>query len=147
MINPVLLDIPDELETERLLIRVPRAGDGPAVNAAVLDSLETLRPWMLWAHNPPTIEQSEAHCREARANFVARTRITLRLYLKGTETVIGSSGFVRLDWSVPKFEISYWIGKRYEGHGYATEAERLKGTHVNMLIGCSNCLPPPAQLR
>ena len=31
--NPVLLNIPDQIETERLLIRAPRPGDGSVINA------------------------------------------------------------------------------------------------------------------
>lgn len=33
--NPILLDFPDSFETERLLIRAPRAGDGKAVYDAI----------------------------------------------------------------------------------------------------------------
>lgn len=122
--DPILLEIPDQFESQRLLIRVPRAGDGPAVNAAVIDSLETLRPWMPWAQAAPSLEESEAVCRTNWAKFLLRQDITLRLYLKGTDTVIGSSGLHRIDWSIPSFEIGYWVGRRYEGQGYATEAVR-----------------------
>ena len=45
--NPLLLDFPDAIETERLLIRAPRPGDGAALNAATIASLDHLRPWPL----------------------------------------------------------------------------------------------------
>jgi hypothetical protein len=28
--DPLLIEVPDRLETERLVLRCPRAGDGPA---------------------------------------------------------------------------------------------------------------------
>lgn len=122
--EPRLLEIPDAFESERLTIRVPRAGDGAGVNTAIVESLDTLRPWMPWAQTAPTVEQSETNCRTAWARFLLREDITLRLYLKGTDTVIGSSGLHRMDWSVPRFDIGYWVGRRYEGQGFATEAVR-----------------------
>lgn len=38
--NPILLDIPEQFETERLLLRVPQIGDGAMVNEAIRDSYE-----------------------------------------------------------------------------------------------------------
>ncbi|HEX4417066.1 MAG TPA: hypothetical protein VH165_04160 [Kofleriaceae bacterium] len=37
--EPVLIDLPETLETEHLILRPPRAGDGAAVNAAILGDL------------------------------------------------------------------------------------------------------------
>ena len=74
--RPVILrDIPASFETERLTIRVPQPGDGAEVNAAVLESLDALRPWMPWAAGePPTVEESEANLREALAKRIALDR-------------------------------------------------------------------------
>jgi len=134
-VEPVLLDIPDAFDSARLTIRVPRPGDGPGVNTAIVDSLDTLRPSMPWAQIAPTPEESEANCRKARAEFELRRDITLRLYLKGTATVVGSSGLHWIDWEVPKFEIGYWVGKRFEGRGYATEAVRAIATFARERLG------------
>jgi hypothetical protein len=41
--DPLLLDLPDHFETERLQIRAPRAGDGAAVYEATVETLEDLR--------------------------------------------------------------------------------------------------------
>ena len=41
--NPVLPDIPDHIETERLLLRAPRPGDGAILNASVIVTLDDLR--------------------------------------------------------------------------------------------------------
>lgn len=55
--NPLLLDFPDHFETERLLIRAPRAGDGPAICEAVLETLDDLRQWMPWALQEQTVDR------------------------------------------------------------------------------------------
>lgn len=120
--DPLLLDIPDEFESERLTIRAPRWGDGAEVNAAILESLAELQPWMPWANPAPTVEESEAGCRRARLRFLAREDMRLQLYLKGTATLVGSSGLHRINWGVPRFEIGYWVRARFARQGYITEA-------------------------
>lgn len=120
--QPLLVDLPAQIHTARLTLRPPRAGDGPALNEATLESIEPLQAWMPWATPAPTIEQSEEWCRIAEADVLLRRRIPLLLYLRGTDTLVGSSGVPRLDWSVPKFEIGYWVRQRFQGQGYVTEA-------------------------
>lgn len=122
MSTPILRDFPDHLETERLLIRAPRAGDGAENCAAVQESLAELRPWMPWAMEPLTPESQEAVMRRAHIDFMARTDLMLLLLLKGTDTMVGSSGLHRIDWRVPRFEIGYWLRTAYTGRGYMTEA-------------------------
>lgn len=122
--NPLLLDFPDTFDSERLTIRVPRAGDGARVNAAILETLAELRVWMAWAKVAPSVEETEALCRRSRAKFIAREDIALHLYLKDTDTVVGGSGLHRMDWAVPRFEIGYWARKQFAGQGYITEAVR-----------------------
>jgi RimJ/RimL family protein N-acetyltransferase len=124
MIPPILRDFPDAFETERLLIRSPLPGDGAELNAAVIESLDNLRPWMSWAKEAPTMEESEENVRQARTAFLARTDLRLHLYLKGTNTLVGSSGLHCPDWSVPRFDIGYWCRTRFQGQGYITEAVR-----------------------
>ena len=118
------LDVPDHLETERLLIRAPQPGDGREFNAAVLASLDGLRTWLgYYRDGPPTLDQSEALMRQKHAEYLLRQDLMLLVFLKGTNTLVASSG-MHPDWRVPKFEIGYWRRTGYHGHGYVTEAVR-----------------------
>lgn len=120
--DPILLDFPDSFETKRLLIRAPRPGDGAEVNAAICESLDRLRPWMPWAQTAPPEEETEANIRKACARWRERADLRLHLYLKATAEFLGGSGLHRIDWSVPKFEIGYWIRTKFEGQGLMSEA-------------------------
>ena len=120
--DPALLDFPNSFETERLTIRAPKPGDAPAVVEAVQESLHELRPWMPWARQAPTVEESETRIRQAIAKWITREDLLLHLYLKENGTWIGSSGLHRVDWDSRKFEIGYWVRTRYAGRGYVTEA-------------------------
>lgn len=122
MTDPILLDIPESFETERLLIRVPRPGDGPAANAAVSESLESLRAWMPWAKEAPSVDESETYARRSRARFLTREDVPFWLIDKASGLILGASGLNRPDWDVPKFEIGYWCRTRFAGQGLISEA-------------------------
>ena len=74
--DPLLIDVPERIETERLILRCPQAGDGALVNAAVCESLQALRPYMHWAQSPPTVDESELVCRRAQARFRLREAVS-----------------------------------------------------------------------
>lgn len=136
--NPVLLDLPDHFETERLILRVTRAGDGAAVDAAMRESAAELRRFMSWAHPLPTLEQTEARMRENAAYFILRDpRMDFSLWRRDAPTqFLGLIGLMFFDWQTPKCDIGYWIRTRASGQGYMTEAVRgLTGyafTHLQM---------------
>jgi RimJ/RimL family protein N-acetyltransferase len=119
---PVLLDLPDAIDTDRLRLRSPLPGDGPALNAAILDTWDALHHWMPWARERPTVEQTEQHVREARAAYIARTDLQMVMLVREDATVIGGTGLHRMDWAVPRFEIGYWVRRTHVGHGYVAEA-------------------------
>lgn len=120
--NPLLLDFPDQFETERLIIRAPRPGDAPALMEAVNTSLEHLRPWMPWAARPSELEETEQRVRLGAARWLAREDLWLMLIRKADGHWLGGSGLHRINWRVPHFEIGYWIRASAEGQGYVTEA-------------------------
>jgi len=122
--NPLLLDFPDQFESERLILRAPRAGDGAAGNAAIRESLDALRPWMPWATPAPQVADTEAVYRRCAAQWLTRENLPLVLFRKPDGLFVGGSGLHSLDWSVPVMEIGYWLRSSLAGQGYMTEAVR-----------------------
>ena len=68
--DPLLIDLPEELFSSRLRLRVPRAGDGAMVFASVRDSLAELKPWMPWAKDAYSVEDGETWCRKSAAESI-----------------------------------------------------------------------------
>jgi ribosomal-protein-serine acetyltransferase len=120
--NSLLIDFPTEFYTERLLIRMPKPGDGKVVFDAIQASINELKPWMPFAQKEQSELETEINIRDSYVKFLSRKDLRLLIFHKDTGEFIASSGLHRINWDVPKFEIGYWIDTRYRGKGYITEA-------------------------
>jgi RimJ/RimL family protein N-acetyltransferase len=119
--RPVLINLPDVIETERLILRAPRPGDGAAINEAILETWDVLHRWMPWARERPSVAESEEIARQMSAAFVTRADLPLMVFHKDSRTYVGGTGLHRMDWAVPRFEIGYWVRRSCEGQGYVSE--------------------------
>src|SRR5215470_6220877 len=131
--DPLLVDVPTRVETARLILRPLRAGDGPALHEALIESIVELRRslWFIpWVAEEQTPDSAELRCRKSEANFVARTDLPFLAFEKSAGRLVGSIGLHRTDWQVPKTEAGYWIRTSAAGSGYATEG-------VRALVACA----------
>lgn len=120
--NPILIDIPVPIETDRLIIRPPRAGDGAAFAEAKRETRDDLLRWMPWATaDDMGAEATEAVMRKASADFIMRTNLMMVAFERGSGLPVVFSGLHRMDWHARIFEIGYWVRKSAQGKGYATE--------------------------
>jgi len=134
-IKPILRDFPDHFETERLILRAPRAGDGAAGNEAIRESEAALRPWMPWATPLPAPEDTEQVYRQMAAQWLTRESLPLIVLRKADGLFVGGSGLMCRDWSVPFFEIGYWLRTSLQGQGYMTEAVRAQTRFAFDVLG------------
>jgi RimJ/RimL family protein N-acetyltransferase len=124
-VEPILLDLPERIEGERVYIRPCLPGDGKVVYEAVIRSLDELKEWMPWAHFEHSIENAEKLVREAYAKLILRESFRFHYFLKSDDAFLGSGGYPRLNWKTKCFEIGYWIDSTYTGQGYGTETAKL----------------------
>ncbi len=120
--KPILLDFPDSFETERLMIRAPKIGDGQTLNEAIVESLPNLQPWLHWAQKLQTPQETEEIIRYAVARWISREDLWMLLFRKSDGLFVGRSGLHNIDWNTMRFEIGYWIRVSLEGQGYISEA-------------------------
>lgn len=124
-LNPVLLDLPMSLTTERLLLRVPQPGDGIALYDAIAESLPELRQFLSslpWVAGEQSVESSETFCRNAHANFLARRDLPFLIFSRSSGELLGATGLHRPNWETPKLEVGYWRRSSASGHGLISEA-------------------------
>ena len=140
-INPVLIDLPEEITTERLLLRCPRIGEGAPVLDGIRASLKELQPWMPWAKDDYALADAEMWCRRSLAKTAMRDEVQFIIREKGSESSLGSIGLFRMNWNVPSCEVGYWLRSDKVGNGYMSEAlravtdlarERLKMVRITL---------------
>ena len=126
--DPVLIEVPERIETERLILRCPRPGDGPTVNEAERETLQELKPWMPWAQTAKSLDESESYCRRMQARYLLREDLVMFIFerdVMGREgRFLGGTGLHRIDWTLRRFEIGYWCRTGRVGQGYVGEAVR-----------------------
>lgn len=121
--NPILLYVPSQIETERLILRAPlQSGDGNIVNAAIRDSINELKVWLPFAQNIPAVEETEINLREAYIKFIKRESFRFLILHRETNDFIGIASLHGIDWDIPKCEVGYWINTKFAGNGYMVEA-------------------------
>ena len=149
--EPLLEDVPERIETERLILRVASGDDASTLNAAVCESLDDLRVYMPWAQTAPSLAQSNADCRRMQAKFLLREDLAMFMFERradGSEgRFVGGTGLHRISWIVRRFELGYWCRTSQQGRGYVTEAaqalthfafDRLRARRVEVRMDDGN---------
>jgi RimJ/RimL family protein N-acetyltransferase len=120
--QPILLDFPDQFETGRLILCAPKPGDGRMINEAIQESHAELKLWLTWADPLPSVEQSEKMNRLSVVQYLRREVLRLNVLQKSDGQFVGVTSLHHIDWSVPAFEIGYWVRTSLAGNGYASES-------------------------
>jgi len=118
------LDLPTQIESERLVIRKFDKGDGNGLLNLLNrnDNREFLREALDEATEVHSIEDAEIRIRELAADFIVRNRFVMGIWIKETNTFIGNIWIEPKNWKGPTFEIGYYLDQGYTKKGYATEA-------------------------
>lgn len=82
-------------------------------------------PWVKEWDQP---DQGAIFVRRCQAKWAAREDLNFGLWNRATGAYLGGSGLHRIVWSVPSFEVGYWIRTRSESLGFITEASALLAT-------------------
>lgn len=124
MPDPLSFAVPTAVETPRLLLRPFQPDDAPALHAALVESIDSLRQhlWFLpWVAEEQTVQSAEVRCRKAAANLLLRTDLAYLAFDRQSGRLVGSVGLHRTDWALPKTEVGYWMRSSAAGQGFASE--------------------------
>lgn len=125
-----LIPLFEELQGERVIARPYRVEDAEALQAAVAESREHLRPWLPFADAHQSVEESRDFIIRSNAQWLLRENFGLSIWQRETGDFLGGVGFHIRDWDIRWFEIGYWLRASAEGHGYMTEAVRLVSNYL-----------------
>lgn len=112
-----------DLASQRLALRPWRAGDAPALSAAITDSLDHLRQWMPWiAHEPHTLGERTSMIARWEEERRAGGDMVLGMFLG--PAVVGGCGLHRR-LGPAGLEIGYWVHPAHVRKGLASCAATM----------------------
>jgi RimJ/RimL family protein N-acetyltransferase len=118
------LIFPSPLVTERLIVRAPTADDAAELNAAIHETWAALTPWMAWATELPSLEESRRRCVRMEENWAEGLNFPLFGFSREDGRLVLASGVYLKNPDVPAYEIGYWCRTSYQRQGYVQEAVR-----------------------
>ena len=125
----MLLDVPSKLETERLLLRPYKPGDGRWLHVVfqenevhLAESIEGVIAGLGLDLTNST--EAEIFVRQLGADWAARKRFIFGIWEKATDGYVGDVWIESQDWDVPLHEIGYFVVKEHLSKGFATEATK-----------------------
>ncbi|HHZ89770.1 TPA: hypothetical protein EYN98_06695 [Candidatus Poribacteria bacterium] len=83
--NPALIEFPDLLESERLVVRSPKPRDDEELHTAICETFDDLNTWMPWAEELPDISKTRKFVKNKHSAFLGRKDLVFLLSLKGTK--------------------------------------------------------------
>jgi RimJ/RimL family protein N-acetyltransferase len=125
--NPLLLNIPESLNTERLIIRRYQAGDGALLCEMygqnirhLFSSIEDIKSGFDLDLTQP--DDAEIFVRQLLADWAARKRLVFGVWDDASNTYAGELWIECQDWDLGIHEIGYLLIENQQGKGLATEA-------------------------
>jgi RimJ/RimL family protein N-acetyltransferase len=124
-VDPLLIDIPEELVGENVIVRPYRIGDAQAFYDAIDESREHLAHMMSWAQEWTSISDADLSVRRAMSKWISRQDLIQGVWDKATGRYVGGVGLHQINWDIPSFMLAYWIRRSEEGRGYISDAVTL----------------------
>ena len=131
----LLMDIPERIETARLVLEAARRHHVQETYPVVQDSLMELKLWMPWAASGSNLEEMAIYFAKAHAQWISRELLDFQWYHKASGALVGKGGLHHIDWDIPKFEMGYWLSTRFVGQGYAGEAVSALAVFAKDVLG------------
>lgn len=126
IVHPILQPMFEALHTERLVLRPYHLDDADARWRAIEESRDHLRRYEPeQAASCRSVAEAQIWIIQGNADWLVRKRFAIGIWLQVTNQYLGGIGFRPREgdgWSVPAFELGYWVRASAQGHGYVTEA-------------------------
>ncbi len=127
MFDPLEMKLPDRIESPRLLLRRYQITDASWLFEVLWEERERLRNDFPIRASLETEADTEAFIAHALQQWRSRTALYFAVWDKEQRSYVGEVGLKEIVWSIPRGDIGYFLLKKAEGRGIATEA-------VSMLV-------------
>ncbi|MFQ5833977.1 MAG: GNAT family N-acetyltransferase [Candidatus Thorarchaeota archaeon] len=124
--HKLLPDLPSKLESHRVVVRKYAKGDGRHLYGLLQrdNNRELLKEHAEEIKDIDSEKDAEIKVRRHAAEWTARERFVMGIWLKSDNEYIGEIWIEPKKWEVPSFELGYFLDQGHQGKGLATEAAR-----------------------
>jgi len=112
-----------EIEGERIVLRKLRLSDALDIYKNLQD--KEMVKWTLNIPWPYKKQDAVKWIKRTHYKIKNKKEYAFGIVLKTENRIIGAISLMHIDWKNKNAEIGYWLGKKYWGKGYMTEAVRL----------------------
>jgi RimJ/RimL family protein N-acetyltransferase len=117
------MKISTRLTGRNIILRKLKATDADSITLYIND--KSIVKWLISVPYPYKKNFAEQFIRSRFNERRTKKSFTFGVTLKSVDEVIGIIDLSDIDWEDKKAEIGYWIGKKFWGQGYMTEAINL----------------------
>lgn len=119
------MDLSTELTDGIILLRPFQLDDVKPLFDAVHESLNELKPWMSWAHDAYSQQETEDYIRITRAHWLEDTLFGFVITDAKTGEILGGCGLGQKSPVYHCSNLGYWVRTSQHGHGIAGRAAKL----------------------
>lgn len=116
-------------------LRPFRLEDATQLYQAVRESLPELKPWMSWAHDGYSLQESKEFIRITRARWDERTLFAFAMIDAANGSVLGGCSLSHLHPVYHLCNLGYWVRTSRRGDGIAGRATKLAARFAFEQIG------------
>ena len=119
-----------EVSDGTVLLRPFRLEDAEATYTAVRESLHDLKPWMSWAHDDYSFNETREFIRITRARWSEGTLFAFAITDAKSGQVLGGCSLSHIHPVYYLCNLGYWVRSSRHGQGIAGQATRLAARYA-----------------
>ena len=112
-----------EIGGERVKLRKLKLSDAQKIYENLQD--KDVVKWTLNIPWPYKKQDAEKWIRKSHYKIRNKKEYVFGIVLKDSDELVGAISLMHIDWANKNAEIGYWLGKKYWGRGFMTEATKL----------------------
>ena len=116
-VNEVLFEI---MVNSKITLKLRNQSHVEEMYVLTMKNMQRLKPWLFWANDAMTIEETEVFIRRNQEYFKSEKSLDLGIFYEGR--LIGSGGLHGIEKRDKKAAIGYWVDEEYEGMGIVTKS-------------------------
>lgn len=93
------------------------------LHALITNDVEFLAQWLPWVHHVKIVADSEKFIKDSTISFGEQKSMNVSIYYQAQ--LVGVAGYNKIQPTLKKVDIGYWLGSKYQGNGIMTRVVKF----------------------